>query len=331
MKKVICLAFSFGVLTCVIGCLLGAVLYRQVKSSGCLQDEEYYPQYLSRNATYYSRTSFVDGYVETRDGKKTIKDIAWIGKPLGNDSLVCYSDGQKRGYFNMLTGEIAIKPQYKHAWIFSDGLASVVDNGMVKFIDTKGNVVIDLGIPYITGADGYVFHNGYCVMHSNRRDKVGLLNKQGKWILNADYDAICSVDSFFVVSKGGKQCVLSKELKPIIAFMEARFVVSSGSIVAEMKNHTLRRYSLQGELLDDFLISNIEELKCETDGENNTKDVTCNKYETVGGWFGLMSKNGKVITSPSFCDITPVGHDLYFCKRNDYVGELLNGRGVRVK
>ena len=95
----------------------------------------YDAQYLSRNATYYCRAYQIDGYVETRDGRKTVKGIHWIAKPLGDDSLVCYSMGDRRGYINMLTGEQAIAPQYRHAWVFSDCLASVDDDGWIKFVD----------------------------------------------------------------------------------------------------------------------------------------------------------------------------------------------------
>ena len=47
--------------------------------------------------------------------------------------FICYSDGKKRGYFNMFTGKPVIEPKYDHAWIFSDGLASVDDGGWIKF------------------------------------------------------------------------------------------------------------------------------------------------------------------------------------------------------
>lgn len=35
-----------------------------------------------------------------------------------------------------------------------------------------------------------VFHNGYCVIHNNKRDKYGLIDKKGNWMLKAEYDAI---------------------------------------------------------------------------------------------------------------------------------------------
>ena len=312
-------------------------------------------QYLSRNATYYSSASETDGYVETRDGKKTVKGIHWISKPLGDDSLVCYSDGKNRGYFNMLTGEIAIKPKYKHAWVFSDGLASVDDNGKIKFIDAKGNVVIDLNIPYITGAEGYVFHNGHCVMHGNKRDKYGLIDKKGKWMLKAEYDAIYLKDSFFIVSKGGMQSVLFENLKVVLPPMEADLWVSDGCITATMKDHTLRKYNLQGQLVENFLISNVEGMLYDTDEIRYTtaknydddgkltgetaeaeptpyqKTASCKKYEAEVGWYGLMSPNGKVITPPRYCDITAIGYDLYLCKTDDVRGEVLNGKGVRIR
>ena len=134
-----CFAFIMFVFACAGGNALYEFVYKKVNAAKYLDDSYYDPQYLSRNATYYSRAYETDGYVETRDGKKTVKGIHWISKPLGDDSLVCYSNGDARGYFNMLTGEIAIKPQYKHAWVFSDGLASVDDNGKILSSTYKCN------------------------------------------------------------------------------------------------------------------------------------------------------------------------------------------------
>ena len=78
--------------------------------------------------------------------------------PLGKDTLVCFSDGKKRGYFSKNTGKVIIEPKYDHAWVFSDGLASVDDSGYIKFIDGTGMVVIDQKMPYIPNMEGYVFH-----------------------------------------------------------------------------------------------------------------------------------------------------------------------------
>ena len=47
--------------------------------------------------------------------------------------------------------------------------------------------------------------------------------------------------------------------------------------------------------------------------------------------YGLMSPNGKVITPPRYSDITAIGYDLYLCKTDDVRGEVLNGKGVRIR
>lgn len=330
-------------------------IYYRYLANSYYNSSGYVGQYLSRNATYYSQEYQTDGYVETRDGKKTIKDIHWIAKPLGDDSLVCYSNGDARGYFNMLTGELAIKPQYKHAWVFSDGLASVDDNGWIKFIDANGNVAIDPKIPYIAGAEGYVFHNGHCVLHSNRRDKFGMIDKHGNWVMKADYDRIQPVDTFWIASKGGKQCVISKNMTVVLPFIDAVLWVSDNGISAEMADHTLRKYDLQGNIVDTFLISSVENMIYETDelrylktnngddegnliGETEDlnpspvhKTARCKRYEAASGWYGLMSPDGKVLTNPAYSEITAIGYDLYLCKNGSMSGEVLNGKGIKVK
>ena len=112
---------------------------------------------------------------------------------------------------------------------------------------------------------------------------------------------------------------------------------------------------MQGELIDDFLISNVDRLLYDTDeilyttaknyddegnltGETAEAELTpyqktanCKKYETELGWYGLMSRSGKVITPPKYCDITAIGYDLYLCKTDDIRGEVLNGKGVRIR
>lgn len=149
-------AFVMFAFACVTAGAFFNAIYNKVVDHTQTDHSYSYSQYLSRDVSYYGDGYVSDGYVETRDGKRTVKNILWIAKPLGNDSMVCYSNGKVRGYFNMLTGDLTIKPKYKHAWIFSDGLASVDDDGWIKFIDSNGNVAIDPKIPYIPGADGYV-------------------------------------------------------------------------------------------------------------------------------------------------------------------------------
>ena len=311
--------------------------------------------YLSHGATFYEDWKCKDGYVADANGKKTIKGIQWIAKPLGEDSLVCYSDGSKRGYFNMFTGEPVIKPTFKHAWIFSDGLAAVEIDGWIKFIDGTGKVVIDPHIPYMQEKEGYVFHNGLCAVHNEKFDRLGLMDKQGKWQLAPEYFSIVPIDTLWIVDKGKEQAVLNAHLQEVIPYMAADYSLSDGIIQAKMDDHTIRTYSLQGELIEDFHISDVDKLMYQTnevfyttskiyndegDVESESTDcdpafrqaaAQCLRYQAAYGWYGLMSPDGKVLTPPAYDDITAIAPDLYLCKVGDDQGVILNSKGQRVK
>ena len=317
-------------------------------------DDSYYDgQYISRYVTYYTYYD-EDGFLKTADGKKTIKGIKWIAKPLGMDSLICYSDGKKRGYFNMFTGEPVIEPRYNHAWIFSDGVASVDDGGSIKFIDSSGKVVLDPKIPYISGAEGYVFHNNLCVVHNDRRDRFGLLDKQGKWVLKPEYYSVTSSNSYWIVENGEGMSVLDSTLNTVIPFTKGQIWVGGEYISVTLSNHIIQRYDHSGEMINDFYINDVtymtyesDELRYTTSKEYNEegtltsetdnieplpveKMAKCRRYETECGWYGLMTADGKVITPPSYCSIQAIGYDTYLCKDNSEDGVLLNGKGERI-
>lgn len=335
---------------------IGKAFHEELPRDVRYGDDYYDSQYISRNVTYYSTAYWnEEGYIKTRDGKKTIKGIYWIAKPLDNDSLICYSDGKKRGYFNMYTGKPVIKPQYDHAWIFSDGLAAVDDNGWIKFIDATGKVLIDPSIPYIIGTDGYVFHNNYCVIHGNSRNRMGLIDKQGKWVLEPEYFSIEPVDSFWVVNNGKGMCVMDCNMNIVIPYLKGRIWVYDKFISVTLDNHIIQRFNHQGENIEDFYINDVSYLTYETNelrytttkqyndegyiiGESEDPTPTaveamarCRQYETESGWYGLMSPDGKVLTPPSYCNIKAIGYDMYLCKDNSEEGIILNGKGEKVR
>ena len=335
---------------------VGKAFYEELPRDVRFGDDYYDSQYISRNATYYSKAYWdEDGYIRTHDGKKTITGIKWIAKPLGMDSLICYSDGKKRGYFNMFTGKPVIEPQYDHAWIFSDGLASVDDGGWIKFIDASGKVVIDLKIPYMPGTDGYVFHNDRCIIHNDRRDRFGLIDKQGKWVLKPEYFSIYPSGKYWVIDNGIGKSVLDSTLNIVIPFTKGRVWVCDEYICVTLSNHIMQRYNLNGELINDFYINDVSRLTYESDelryttsknyNEEGTlasetedaepqpveKMAKCRRYEAESGWYGLMTADGKVITPPSYSEIKAIGYDTYLCKDNDEDGVILNGKGERIQ
>ena len=349
-----CFAFMMVMFATAAGSALCELLYDTLKADRYFNESYYEQQYISHNVTYHSRFD-EDGFVKNADGKKTITGIKWIAKPLGMDSLVCYSDGKKRGYFNMFTGKPVIEPRYGHAWIFSDGLASVDDGGWIKFIDASGKVVIDPKIPYMPDTDGYVFHNDRCVIRNGSGDRFGMIDKHGKWVLQPEFISINPSGEFWIVDNGEGKSVLDNALNTIVPFTEGDVWVTGNYISITLSSHIMQRYSHSGEMINDFYINNVEHLTYETDelhyanmknyNEEGTltyetedarprpveKMAKCRCYEAESGWYGLMTADGKIITPPSYRCIKAIGHDMYLCKDNAEDGVILNGKGERVQ
>ena len=115
--------------------------------------------------------------------------------------------------------------------MFSDGLASVDDNGYIKFIDGTGKVVIDQKMPYIPNMEGYKFHGGYCVVDTDDGELCGLIDKTGKMVLDKEYSSIRPTNDLemWCVTKGKENGLLDKDLKPIIPLTECSLWVCDGN------------------------------------------------------------------------------------------------------
>lgn len=335
----------------------GNELYREYNRRYHSYDDPcwYERVHLGRNIYYHSHEDG-EGYVYNgQTGKKYLKHVAWIALPMEKDSLVCFSDGKKRGYFSKNTGKVIIDPKYDHAWIFSDGLASVEEGGYIKFIDATGKVVIDKKMPYIPNMEGYVFHGGYCVVDTDNGEQCGLMDKTGNIVLPMEYSSIYPTNDFkmWLVRKGEEVAVIDKNLKPIIPMMECSIYINDGTIDVTMPDHTIRKYDMQGTLINDFYISNVCTLEYETDeilyrrethdGEGDEYDVPVvesyhpmatarlRAYVAGHGYEGLMTADGHVVTMPLYEDINAIGNDLYLCTSTNYDKVIVNGKGEIVK
>ena len=305
---------------------------------------------------YYHSHGDGDGYVyNAQTGKKYLKHITWIAQPTGKDSLICFSDGKKRGYFSKNTGKVVIEPKYDHAWIFSDGLASVEEDGYVKFIDATGKIVIDKKMPYIPNMEGYVFHGGYCVVDTDDGEQCGLMDKVGNIVLPMEYSSIYPTNDFkmWLVKKGEEMAVIDADLKPVIPMMECSIYIGNGTIDVTMPDHTIRKYDMQGTLINDFYITDIRKLEYEKDeilyrrethdedGEEYAASVVesyhplstarLRAYVAGLGYEGLMTADGHIVTMPLYKDINAIGNDLYLCTFTNYDKVIVNGKGEIVK
>lgn len=330
------------------------VYERRFKEEHCYDETCLHAEYVGPNVYYHDRGDGKGYIFNSLTREKTIKDVKWIAKPKGRDSLVCFNNG-KRGYFNMNTGRVVVEPKYEHAWVFSEGLASVVENGYIKFIDATGKVVIDKQMAYRPYRDGYVFENGYCVLRTDDEKLCGLMDKTGRMVLPMEYNAISLVDEygFWMLEKGKEMAVLDKDLKTILPLMECSLYIDEGSIDATMPDHTIRKYDLQGTLINDFYITGLRMLEYEKDEllyRSRTHDEDGDEYAVPfvdsyhpkavarlrayvagAGFEGLMTADGHVVMMPQFKDIEAIGPDLYLCTSTNYDKVIINGKGEIVK
>ena len=334
---------------------VGEVIYEShYKEALCYDPDCNFSEYISENI-YYHNIDDGKGYIfNSLTGEKIIKHIKWIAKP-DDDTLVCFNDGKKRGYFNKYTGKVVIEPKYGHAWVFSEGLASVEEDGYIKFIDATGKVVIDKKIAYVPNMDGYMFHGGYCVIMSNDNEPCGLMDKTGELVLPMEYKDITpnSDHTMWTVTKGQEMAALDKDLKTVLSMSECSIYINEGTIDVAKPDHTIWKYDLQGQLINDFYITGMRMLEYEKDEivyRNNIvnkvdEDITeyledsyrpkaiarLRVYIASAGYEGLMTAEGHAVTKPLYKNIEAIGHDLYLCEVTNGDKVIINGKGEMVK
>lgn len=306
------------------------------------------------NNIWFHQPDKGDGYIfDKLTGERTLDHVDQICKPYGNDSLAWFKRGDKRGYFNMHTGKLAVEPKYERAWVFSDGLACVDDVGKVVFIDGSGKTVIDTGQWYVYGMDGYMFHGGYCVINSNDGDKYGLMDKTGKLVLPTEYESIDPVADYKYWRIETDSCcgVLDKDMNVVFPLTACDLTISIDDKyidVVMLDDNTMKRYDMEGKLVDDFYIYDVETLTYQTNEikyriEEDEGGRTMEEYrpEAVArlkayraglGYKGLITADGHVVTMPEYNDIKAIGPDLYLCDVVEQgMAVILNGKGEVVK
>lgn len=247
----------------------------------------------------------------TITGVTTIRDIKldWT-QASRNDSLAVFCSENKRGYYNMYTGQIAVPAQYRRAWIFSEGLAGVQKDGNIGFIDRTGRVVIDFKYPYHGNPlSSFIYEDGHCVVADTAgTGLVGVIDKNGNWLIKPEYDYISSFREYAIATKAGINLQVNYD----------------------------------GTVINSFVLDDIEELfyqeevsYIDADGDlcftsHNVKTGYF-KY-TMGGRCGLMDSTCERLTDPLYQNIRAIKSNLFRATLLDYDSKvLINERGVVIK
>ena len=309
MKKKIKLTIGISVWTIIASIIIAAFV------SGCSKDEPIAEK--PSDAGLLLNDDLVA--IKEADGNITIKNketgevtaekikFDWTSSSP-NDSLGVFCSDGKRGYYNSYTGKIVVPAQYRRAWIFSEGLAAVQKNGMIGFINRKGEVAIPFRYPYHGNPlSSFVFDNGHCIV-ADTTGKCGVINRKGDWIIQPKYDNIDTYDEYVIASSAGIRKQLTYEEK----------------------------------VINSFVVDNIEALtyKEKERCENKNGEIIYLDREVktglfsyrVGGRCGLMDANCRRLTGPLYSRIIAVDKNMYRALLLDSYSEvILNSRGEVMK
>lgn len=240
-----------------------------------------------------------------KTGKWVSPRARWFGNEPPQDSISVYCDKEgKRGFYNTHTGKITIPGTYRHAWYFSDGVAAVVnEDGRLRFIDYEGNQAVPGSFHYSPGHD-YVFKEGYCEFYNDSTDRYGILRKDGTMALKEEYQLIIHYESegVWLTCKENQWQLFKADFTPAIeGTFDALKMADGYDAVYATRNHIKQKLTLDGKILEPFIIDSTYELHYTVKYNEEEAD----EYEIVpevvvyrvDGDEGLMDKKtGKILT-----------------------------------
>ena len=300
---------------------------------------DYYDSKLSDNVTLRSFSDDKWRVYNRQIGEYTTEKINWLSDTSANDSLAVYALSGKRGYINVNTGRIVIDSKendYKKAWVFSDGLAAVMKDGKVGFINARNEVVIPFQFDYtdkVSMCDfAYVFHKGCCAMN-NADGKLGLIDKSGNWVIGAEYDEIWAPHSsgYRVIIKDGKYGILDS-VNAVVFPAEYCYIsiVNDGFVLTN--DGRKWQEDFEGNIVQPFLFDGTYYINYPI-GYNESGEIQYAfadfvKYE-VGNHYGIMNRiTGEPITLAIYSDINMLSANLFEVQEYDsYDWYLLDAKG----
>lgn len=276
--------------------------------------------------------------VDINTSEVLLDGVDWVVMSPDKDSLAVFCRYGKRGYLNRFTGQVAIQPVYTKAWVFSESLAAVADGNRLLFVDHSGRVVIDGGFqPCRWGAD-QVFRGGHCKVYDPLTEKVGLIDHQGRFVLEPIYDNLYYEYGYWLVTLNECMGLFHPDRGMLFKPEHLHVFLTQNFIKVLHTDRITRQYDPDGKLLVDLVISRVEPLEYrsdryivnETDGSTVyvTETAECSVYSAEAEDYyelkGLMDSRGNCLTPPLYDDITAISRNRFLCHPQ---GVILDSQG----
>ncbi len=306
-------------------------------------DRTYCNRRLSENIVLCASSRNVWRVYDCTKGEFTTGKINWMSEVSENDSIAVYALSKKRGYINVNTGRIIIDAEandYNKAWVFSEGLAAVMKDGKIGFINSANEVIIPFKFDYSSRQSmwefGYVFHNGFCAM-ANSNGNMGLIDKSGNWVVEPTYDEIRIVhkSGYRVIVKDNKCGILDASCAVAYpAEYEDISVIPDGFVLA--KDGKKWQEDFEGNIVRKFMFDATYYLNYPI-GYNESGNIQYGfadyaKYEVMNR-YGIMNRiTGEPITLALYSDINMLSKDVFEVQDSEsYDWYLLDTKGNIIK
>ena len=248
---------------CVVVLIVGILLIREWR----LERNHYWVDLnLSENVDvrwyYHKKESVVYNRAERKEVEKGIDRVVL---PVDGDSLTVFFRKGLRGYLNANTGKVIIPEQYRRAWVFSEGLAAVVnESGKIGFINKDNEVVLPFVNTYYPGRSAdYLFYGGLCMMIDDE-GKSGLIDTSGNWAVEAAYDYIWAPHhgKYRIVTLDDKYGVFDENLSLIFPIVYDHIEIadkeSDGLLLT--KGGIKQQVAYDGTIIQPFVFDGINDL-----------------------------------------------------------------------
>lgn len=220
---------------------------------------------------------------------------------FANDSIGIFKKDGKYGYYNAKAKEIVIPAMYENAWRFSEGLAGVIKDGQLGFINRIGETVFGFNHAYYKGKlHEFVFHWGYCVVLDGK-GKCGVVDKTGKWVIQPLYEKVALVCPEYAI--------------------------------VSVRNGYNMQVDYNGNILNPYVVDEVERLLY-TKYERDNPDDDYKEYPTsfykyrVNGNAGLMNEEGHFVTKPIFNNVEAIDEELFLGTLKDGMSNvMIDGKG----
>lgn len=296
--------------------LVGYALYEDAYG------RDYWDRILSESVTLHSFSDNKWRVYNRQACEYATGKINWVSEAPETDSLAVYALPGKRGYININTGHIIIDAEandYRKAWVFSEGLAAVMKDGKIGFINANNEVVIPFQFDYTDKCRmydfGYLFHNGYCIMTNNDGD-LGLIDKSGNWVVEPSYDEIRAPQKwgYRVIVNDGKYGILDSTCNVVYLVEYDNIDILPDGFILN-KDGRKWQVDLSGNIIQPFIYDGTYYLNYPV-GYNENGDIQYAfadylKYE-VAGRYGIMNRiTGEAITPATYSDINMLSQEIF--------------------